>query len=82
MIFFPIKQSASRPNEPPVNWKKPDISNLPYLDLFPETDQERKLAYNIYDQRVDFNCQIVNFPYLCGSIPAFTAYSVYVSQLI
>jgi len=53
-----------------------------YLDLFLEIDQEGKLVSKIYDKRDDFNFPIVNFPYLCGNIPASPAYGVYVSQLI
>ena len=44
-----------------------------YLDLFLEIDQEGKLVSKIYDKRDDFNFPIVNFPYLCGNIPASPA---------
>lgn len=32
--------------------------------------------------RDDFNCSIVNFPYLCSNIPLSPVYGVFVSQLI
>ena len=36
----------------------------------------------IYDKRVDFNFDIVNFPFLNGDVPQCPSYVVYVSQLI
>ena len=36
----------------------------------------------VYDKRNDFNFDIVNFPYMCGNIPAKPTYGVYISQLI
>jgi len=35
----------------------------------------------LYDKRDDFTFPIVNFPFLCGNIPAAPAYAVYISQL-
>ena len=31
---------------------------------------------------MDFNCDIVNFPFLCGNVPQSPSYGVYISQLI
>ena len=36
----------------------------------------------LYDKRVDFNFPIVNFPFICSSIPAAPVYGVYISKLI
>jgi hypothetical protein len=36
----------------------------------------------LYDKRDDFNIPIVNFPFICSSIPTAPAYGVYISQLI
>ena len=41
-----------------------------------------KLSTKLYNKRDDFNFPIVNFPFLCGNIPASPAYGVFVSQLI
>ena len=41
-----------------------------------------KLSTKLYDKRDDFNFPILNFPFLCGNIPASPAYGVFVSQLI
>ena len=36
----------------------------------------------IYDERDDFDFDIVNFPLLDGDVSRSTSYSVYISQLI
>ena len=36
----------------------------------------------IYDKRVDFDFDIVNFPFLDVDVPRSTSYGVYISQLI
>ena len=36
----------------------------------------------IYDKRDDFDCDIVNFPFLDRDVPCSTSYGVYISQLI
>ena len=53
-----------------------------YLDLFLFIDDNGRLKSKLYDKRDDFNFKIVNFPFLCGNIPASPAYGVYISQLI
>jgi hypothetical protein len=53
-----------------------------YLDLLLEIDSEGRLRAKLCDKRDDFNFPIVNFPFICGSIPEATAYGVYISQLI
>jgi hypothetical protein len=45
-------------------------------------DSNGKTTTQLYDKRNDFIFSIVNFPYLCGNIPASPAYGVYISQLI
>jgi hypothetical protein len=53
-----------------------------YLDIHLEIDSEGRLRTKFYDKRDDFNVPIVNFPFICGNIPAAPAYGVYISQLI
>ena len=36
----------------------------------------------IYDNRDDFDFDIVNFPFLDGDVPRSTSYGIYISQLI
>ena len=53
-----------------------------YLDIHLEIDSEGRLRTKLYDKRDDFNCPIVNFPFICSNISATPAYGVYISQLI
>ena len=40
------------------------------------------VSSKIYDKRVDFDFDIVNFPFLDGDVPRCASYGVYISQLI
>ena len=53
-----------------------------YLDLHLEIESQGRLKTKLYDKRDDFNCPIVNFPFICSNIPAAPAYGVYISQMI
>jgi hypothetical protein len=53
-----------------------------YLDLHLEIDNRGRLSTKLYDKRDDFTFPIVNFPFLCGNIPAAPTYGVYISQLL
>jgi hypothetical protein len=53
------------------------------LDLHLEIDSEGRLRTKPYDKRDDFlNFPIVNFPFICNSIPAALVYGVFISQMI
>ena len=41
-----------------------------------------KVTSKIYDKRDDFNCEIVNFPFLDGDVPHSPSYCVNITQLI
>jgi hypothetical protein len=53
-----------------------------YLNLHLEIDSEDLLKTKLYDKRDYINFPIVNFPFICGNIPAAPVYGVYISQLI
>ena len=53
-----------------------------YLDLLLEFDNRGRLFTKLFDKRDDFSFAIINFPFLCGNIPAAPAYGVYISQLV
>ena len=36
----------------------------------------------IFDKRIDFDFDIVNFPFLDGDVSSLTSYGVYISELI
>ena len=40
------------------------------------------VSTKIYDKRLDFDFDIVNFPFLDGDVPWRTSYGLYISQLI
>ena len=40
------------------------------------------VSSKIYDERDDFDFDIVNFPFLDGDVPRHSSYGVYISQLI
>ena len=47
-----------------------------YLDLTFIIDSEGKLSTRLYDKRDDFDCHIVNFPFLSSNIPSGASYGV------
>ena len=53
-----------------------------YLDIHLEVDSEGKLIRKPYDKWDNLNLTVVNFPFICGNIPAAAPYGVYISQLI
>ena len=53
-----------------------------YLDLHLEIDSEGRFRATLYDKKDDFNFLVVNFPFICSSIPVAPTYGVYISQLI
>ena len=58
------------------------ISQVSYLDLHLGIDNRGRLSTKLFDKRDDFSFAIINFPFLCGNIPAAPAYGVYISQLV
>ena len=66
-----------------INIIYPDADHhASYLDLLLKYDNFHHLQVKLYDQRDDFNFDIVNFPFLSSNIPQSPAYGVFVSQLI
>ena len=65
------------PNE--IETKDTTHTDRSHLDLHLEIDSQRRLRTKIYDKRDDFNFPIVNFPFMCGNIPAAPAYGVYIA---
>ena len=49
-----------------------------YIDLYLDIKREG-VRTKLYDKRDDFNFPMVNFPFICGNIPAAPAYGVYIS---
>ena len=53
-----------------------------YLDILLQIDSNGRLTTFLYDNRVEFDFAIVNFPFLCSNIPLSLAYGVDISQPI
>ena len=70
------------PSELEIKDTTESMKSTSYLDCLLKIDNSGKLSTKLYDKRNDFNFPIVNFPFLCGNIPASPAYGVSVSQLI
>ena len=69
-IYFDQKVDRIHPTELQLNRaNSSDISN-------------GTVSTKIYDNRDDFDFDIVNFPFLVGDVPRRTSYGVYISQLI
>ena len=51
-----------------------------YLDILLNIDSNGRLTTSRYDKRDDFDFVIVDFPFLCSSIPLPPAYGVYIFQ--
>ena len=51
-----------------------------FLDLHLSISND--IVTKIYDKRVDFDFEIVNFPFLDGDVPRSTSYGVFISQRI
>jgi hypothetical protein len=56
-------------------------SSASFLDLYLEFDESGQLTTKIYDKRDDFNFKIINFPNMCGNIPASPAYALWCLHL-
>ena len=56
-------------------------TEAPFLDLILSITN-CIVSSKIYDQRDDFNFEIVNFAFLDGDVPRSPAYGVHISQLI
>ena len=56
-------------------------TEAPFLDL-DLSITNGIVSCKISDKRVDFNFEIVNFPFLDGDVPRSHSYDVYISQLI
>ena len=65
----------------PIELEKKDTTDTDmsasYLDLHLEIDSEDRLRTKLYDKRDYFNFHIVNFPFICNTIPAAPAYIRY-----
>ena len=69
------------PTELQLNRANSSDTEAPFLDLNLSISNGT-VSTKIYDKRVDFDFDIVNFPFLDGDVTRRTSYGVYIFQLI
>ena len=52
-----------------------------FLDLNIKVN-DNNIHTSVYDERDDFGCPIVNFPWLSDDAPRLPSYGIYISQLV
>ena len=73
--------SQISPSEPQLNKANTADTETAFLDLHLSISNDI-VSTKIYDNRDEFDFEIVNFPFLDGDVPRSTSYGVYISQLI
>ena len=78
-----VEQLVKRiyPAELQSNKANASDTEAPFMDLNISISNGT-VSTKIYDKRVDFGFDIVNFPFLDGDVPRRTSYGVYIRQLI
>ena len=79
-IYFDQMVDRIYPTELQLNRAKSSDTETPFLDLNLCISNGR-VSTKIYDKRVDFDFDIVNFPFLDGDVPRRTSYGVYLNLL-
>ena len=69
------------PIELKLNKANSSNTEAPFFDLILCITNGR-VSFTIYDKRVSFNFETVNFPFLDGDVPRSSSNGVYISQLI
>ena len=67
--------------EPQLHKANTSDTEAPFLDLHLSISNGF-VSSKIYDNRDDFDFDVVNFSFLDGDVPRSTSYGVYISQLI
>ena len=77
--YFEGMVNQIHPPELQLNKANTSDTEVPFLDLHLSNGF---VSSKIYDNRDDFDFDIVNFPFLDGDVPRRPSYAVYISQLI
>ena len=80
-IHFELMVHRIYPAELQLNKANASDTEAAFLDLNLSIHNDI-VSTKIYYKRVDFNFDIVNFPFLDGDVPQRPSYGVYMSQLI
>ena len=79
--YFEGMVNRIHPPELPLNKANASVTEAPFLDLHLSISNGF-VSNKIYDERDDFDFDMVNFPFLDGDVPRHHSYRVYISQLI
>ena len=79
--YFEGMANRIYPPELQLNKANNSDTEAPFLDLHLSISNGF-VSSKIYDNRDDFDFDIVSFPFLNGDVPRSTSYGVYISQLI
>ena len=79
--FFKSMVNRIYPSELQLNKANVSDTEASFLDLHLSIS-DGFVKTKIYDERGDFDFDIVNFPFLDGDVPRSTSYGDYISQLI
>ena len=79
-VYFDTMVSQIHPSELQLNKTNTSDTEAAFLDLHLSVSNEN-VSTKIYDKRVDFDFEIVNFLFIIGDVPRSTSYGVYISQL-
>ena len=80
-VYFDTMVSQIYPSELQLNKVYTSDTEATFLDLHLSISNDN-VCTKIYDQRDDFDSQIVTFPFLDGDVLRSTSYGVYIYQLI
>ena len=80
-VYFVKMVSQIYPSELQLNKANTSDTETAFLDLHMSISNDIVFT-KIYDERSDFDFEIVNFPFDFGDVPPSTSYGVYISQLI
>ena len=78
-IYFDQMVDRVYPTELQLNRANSSDTEAPFLDLN-LCISNGTVSTKIYDNRDDFDFDIVNFPFLDGDVPRSTSYGVYISS--
>ena len=80
-VYFDTMVSQIYPSELQLNKANTSDTRATFLNLH-LAFSNYFVSTKIYDERGDFDFEIVNFPFLDGDVPRSTSYGIYISQLI
>ena len=69
------------PSEMVINKTNISVAKVSYLDLSISVLYRGKFLIKLFDKRKDYSFNVINYPFMDGTIPKAPTYGVFVSQL-